>query len=203
MGMVLKRGAARRRAERPVREAARPREAGVDGGVISAALLLCGLGAIMIYSITAPQAAGDVLPPYFLRQGEALLAGALLAGLAAALPLRVWHALALPLWGATVLALVAVLAFGIETNGARRWLGARSAGLVIQPGEFAKFATVLAVVGACSRGATRASGVAPRRRRGGAPPGGGPGGLPRAAARPRQRACCSPRWRGSCSSWRA
>lgn len=152
MSRAWRSGAGRRRAERPVREPAAAREAGLDGGVITAALLLCGLGAVMIFSITAPKMSPeDLLPPFFLRQGEALVAGALLAGLAAALPLRVWHALALPLWGATVLSLVAVLAVGIETNGARRWLGVEAAGLVLQPGEFAKFTTVLAVAALLAR----------------------------------------------------
>jgi cell division protein FtsW len=163
MGLVVRSGTARRRAERPAREPARAREAGLDGAVISAALILCGFGAVMIFSITAPKAAADdLLPPFFLRQAEALVAGALLAGLAAALPLRVWHALALPLWGVTVAALVAVLAVGVETNGAKRWLGAPSAGLVLQPGEFAKFTTVLAVSALLARRDAR-SGVAPGR----------------------------------------
>lgn len=145
-------GAGRRRGSRPARESAAAREAGLEGALLTAALLLCGIGAVMIFSITAPKMSpADVLPPFFLRQGGALVAGALLAALAAALPLRVWHALALPLWGATVLSLVAVLAVGIETNGARRWLGVESAGLVFQPGEFAKFTTVLAVAALLAR----------------------------------------------------
>ncbi|HEX2485127.1 MAG TPA: putative peptidoglycan glycosyltransferase FtsW [Myxococcota bacterium] len=163
MNRAIGRGADRRRVERPPREGPRAREVGLDGGVISAALLLAGIGAVMIFSITAPKASpDDVLPPFFLRQGEALLAGVVLAGLAAALPLRVWHALALPLWGATALSLVAVLFVGIETNGARRWLGVESAGLVLQPGEFAKFTSVLAASALLARRDAR-SGVAPLR----------------------------------------
>jgi cell division protein FtsW len=162
MAFAVRGREARRRAERPSREARAVREAGVDGGVLSAALLLLGLGAVMIYSITAPKADAGSLPPFFVKQAEAIVAGALLAALAAALPLRAWHALALPFWGATVLALGATLAIGIEANGARRWLGVASAGLVIQPGEFAKLAAVLAVSAVLSRRDVR-TGVSLRR----------------------------------------
>jgi cell division protein FtsW len=162
MAFAVRGREARRKAERPGREALAPREAGLDGGVLSAALLLLGLGAVMIYSITAPKSDAGSLPPFFVKQAEAIVGGALLAALAAALPLRAWHALALPFWGATVLALGATLLVGIETNGARRWLGVESAGLVIQPGEFAKLAAVLAVSSVLSRRDVR-TGVSLRR----------------------------------------
>jgi cell division protein FtsW len=148
--------------ERSARETAAPREAVLDGGVLSAALLLVALGAVMIYSTTAPKFEPGTVPPYFLKQLGAIAAGALLAAGAAALPLRAWHAMALPIWGATVLALLATLAVGIETNGAKRWLGVESIGLVIQPGEFAKFAAVLAVSAVLSRRDAR-TGVSLRR----------------------------------------
>jgi cell division protein FtsW len=148
--------------ERAAREASAPREAVLDGGVLSAALLLVALGAVMIYSTTAPKFEPGTVPPFFLKQLGAIAAGALLAAGAAALPLRAWHAMALPVWGATVLALLATLAVGIETNGAKRWLGVESIGLVIQPGEFAKFAAVLAVSAVLSRRDVR-TGVSLRR----------------------------------------
>jgi cell division protein FtsW len=152
----------RRKSERAAREAPPARDFGLDGGVVSAALLLLGLGAVMIYSTTAPKVEPGTLPPFFVKQVLAVLAGAALAALAAWVPLRTWHALALPLWAGSVLALAATLALGIETNGARRWLGAPSAGLVLQPGEFAKFAAVLAVAAVLSRRDVR-TGVSLRR----------------------------------------
>jgi cell division protein FtsW len=162
MAAAVRRQEARRKSERPTRETAAPRDLGLDGGVLSAALLLLGIGAVMIYSTTAPKAEPGTLSPFFLKQVQAIVAGAALAGLAAWVPLRTWHALALPLWGGTVLALVATLAVGIETNGAKRWLGVESAGLVFQPGEFAKFAAVLAVAAVLSRRDVR-TGVSLRR----------------------------------------
>jgi cell division protein FtsW len=162
MAAAVRRPETRRKSERPTRETTAPRDLGLDGGVLSAALLLLGIGAVMIYSTTAPKADPGTLPPFFLKQVQAIVAGAALAGLAAWVPLRTWHALALPLWGTTVLALVATLAVGIETNGAKRWLGLESAGLVVQPGEFAKFAAVLAVAAVLSRRDVR-TGVSLRR----------------------------------------
>jgi cell division protein FtsW len=163
MAGVFRRREARRKGERPARESAAPRrDAGLDGGVLTAALMLLGIGAVMIYSTTAPRVDPGGLPPFFVKQVQAILAGALLAGLAAWLPLRSWHALALPFWGVTVLALAATPLVGIENNGARRWLGAPSLGLVFQPAEFAKFATVLAVAAVLSRRDVR-TGVSLRR----------------------------------------
>jgi cell division protein FtsW (lipid II flippase) len=121
MSRVWRNGAGRRRAERPVRETARTREPGLDGGVLTAALLLCGLGAVMIFSITAPRMSPADAAALLPAPGRGARRGAP-GRPAAALPLRVWHALALPLW-VPPCALIAVLAFGIETNGARRWLG--------------------------------------------------------------------------------
>jgi cell division protein FtsW len=152
----------RRGGDRPRPEAAPAVDSRLDGGVLSAGLLLLALGAVMIYSTTAPKVDPGTLPPYFLKQLEAIAVGALLAGLAAALPLRAWYAAALPLWAVTVAALAATTVLGIETNGARRWLGAPSAGLVFQPGEFAKFAVVLAVAAVLARRDVR-TGISPRR----------------------------------------
>ena len=41
--------------ERAARDTATPRDAALDGGVLSAALLLVALGTVMIYSTTAPR----------------------------------------------------------------------------------------------------------------------------------------------------
>lgn len=150
------------KAERTARETTPARDAALDGGVLSASLMLLALGAVMIYSTTAPKVDPATIPPFFLKQIQAIAGGALLAAAAAAVPLRAWHRLALPLWGLTVAALLATLVVGVETNGARRWLGIESAGLVIQPVEFAKFATVLAVAAVLSRRDVR-TGVSLRR----------------------------------------
>ena len=50
---------------------------------------------------------------------------------------------AIPIYGVVMLALIGVLLFGVETNGARSWFKLGS--FKLQPSEFAKFATSLAL----------------------------------------------------------
>ncbi|MGB0887592.1 MAG: rod shape-determining protein RodA, partial [Vicingaceae bacterium] len=50
---------------------------------------------------------------------------------------------AMPIFAVVMVALVGVLLFGVETNGARSWF--RLGGFKLQPSEFAKFATSLAL----------------------------------------------------------
>jgi len=132
--------------------------AGWDGALVSSAIALVGLGVVMNYSTTAALAIGDPLPPLALRHGAGVVL-ALLAALAAArLPLVVWQRLAFPLWGASLLALGATLLFGIEANGARRWLAVPGLPVAIQPAEPARLFTVLAVAALLARVTPRSLG---------------------------------------------
>jgi cell division protein FtsW len=114
----------------------------LDGGVIAAFSILTGIGLVMIYSLTAPLAAANAMPPQFIRQLVTLATSILVLIAALRVPLAVWHRLALPLWGVSSALLLATLFIGIEVNGARRWL--ELPGLRLQAAEVAKFATVLA-----------------------------------------------------------
>jgi cell division protein FtsW len=124
--------------------------------------LLAALGAVMIFSATAPLDMERALPPHFLRHLGALLAAGALAAAVSRLPLRAVHAAALPLWGLSLLALAATAAFGHEAGGARRWLALPGLGVTVQPAELAKLATVLAVSALLARRDGRGE-VAPRR----------------------------------------
>jgi cell division protein FtsW len=115
----------------------------LDGGVIAAYSILAGIGLVMIYSLTAPLAATSAMPPQFVRQLAALATSILVLIAALRVPLTMWRRLALPLWGASSVLLLATLIVGIEVNGARRWI--ELPGLRLQAAEVAKFATVLAV----------------------------------------------------------
>jgi len=115
----------------------------LDGGVIAAFSILTGIGLVMIYSLTAPLAAADAMPPQFSRQLLTLAMSILVLIVALRVPLASWRRLALPLWGVSSLLLLATLFIGIEVNGARRWI--ELPGLRFQAAELAKFATVLAV----------------------------------------------------------
>ena len=59
------------------------------------------------------------------------------------LPIRIIQLAAFPIYGVTILLLLAALAFGREINGAKSWLYIGSFGL--QVSELAKVGTVLAI----------------------------------------------------------
>jgi cell division protein FtsW len=65
--------------------------------------------------------------------------------MAYALPGRALRRLAMPVWLLTLALLLATVFFGIEVNGARRWLEIPGVGFRFQPGELAKCATLIAV----------------------------------------------------------
>ena len=56
---------------------------------------------------------------------------------------KFWQTFAYPVYGFTLLLLVAVLIFGVNINGATSWF--RFGGFTIQPSEFAKFGAALAM----------------------------------------------------------
>jgi cell division protein FtsW len=142
------------------REAETPsfRLACADGSVITAVSLLAGIGLVAVYSITAPRAAAT-LPPQFTRHLVAIAAGLILLGAVTRVPLEYWKKLALPLWCGSMLVLLATLAFGIEVNGARRWIGWQA--VRFQPAEVAKFATVLAAAAFFSESRSRRAQLRP------------------------------------------
>jgi cell division protein FtsW len=124
---------------------------GLDGGVIVSAGMLACLGLVMVYSTTAPLAPERAAPPQLLRHGLALCAALAAAIFAWRVPLAVWRRLALPLWGASVVLLGLTLVFGIEVNGATRWIAIPGVPLRLQPAEFAKWTTLLAVAAVLAR----------------------------------------------------
>ena len=128
-----------------------PESRELSGAVFGCVVVLTGLGMVMVFSATAPLSAGATIPPYFLRHATAVLIGGALALIASRLPLRAWHAIALPLWGLVLLLLVATLFAGVRVNGAQRWLPLPGIGSAFQPAELAKLATVMAVAVVLSR----------------------------------------------------
>jgi cell division protein FtsW len=129
--------------------------AGLDGGVVTSAALLCSLGLLMVYSATATLDLTRLVPPHFVRQLGACLAGLGVAVAAASVPAAWWQRAALPLWGVTLALLVATLWLGVEVNGARRWLALPGTGVRFQPSEIMKWATLLAAAAALAPGSDR------------------------------------------------
>ncbi len=128
-----------------------PESRELSGAVFGCVVILAGLGMVMVFSATAPLSAGEPIPPHFLRHVSAVLVGGVLALIASRLPLRVWHAIALPLWALVLLLLTATLLAGLRVNGAQRWLPIPGTGSAFQPAELAKLATVMAVAVVLSR----------------------------------------------------
>jgi len=144
--MTGRTGALSRRVERVVRTAAAGQHVRERRSVFLlvpvAMLLIIGLGAMLsassVVAIRATGGADNLL--YFKRQ--LLWVG---LGIAAFLftlrvPYRVWSRLALPLYAASLVALVTTLVIGDTRGGATRWI--ELGPLTIQAAEFAKFATV-------------------------------------------------------------
>ena len=142
---------------RETRAPARTRPAGgllrspLDGGILMAASVLIIFGVVMSYSTTATLALEESFPPLFLHHVGALLLGLALATLCALVPTGMWRAISLPLWAISIGLLGLTALFGVEVNGAQRWLAVPGLGFRFQPAEIAKCATVLAVASVVAR----------------------------------------------------
>lgn len=120
----------------------------LDYGVVSASLLLLGLGLVMVYSSSIAIAeAGRYTgnqPAYFLiRHALFLFIGVMAGFICFQFPMRFWQEAAPYLFMLGVLLLVIVLIPGVgkEVNGSRRWL---SLGFLnLQPSELMKLLAVL------------------------------------------------------------
>jgi len=122
---------------------------GVDPGIALATGLLIGIGVVMSYSATAALALDASFPPLFFDHLTGLVLGGVAASIAYHLPSSWLRNCAMPFWAFTMALLVATLLFGIEVNGAQRWIALP--GVRFQPGELAKCATLLAVAAWLSR----------------------------------------------------
>ncbi len=120
----------------------------LDIGLLVAVMALVLFGLLMVYSASIALADGPRYQGYgrfyFVGRHALFIAiGLLGAGIVAAVPMRVWHKLTVPLFVCALLLLVLVLVPGLgrEVNGARRWL---PLGLLnFQPSELMKFAMML------------------------------------------------------------
>ena len=109
------------------------------------------LGVVMSYSATAALSLDTKVPPLFFDHLSGLILG-LAAGTGAYfLPATALRRMAIPFWLFTLVLLFSTLAFGVEVNGAQRWLEIPGLQLRFQPGEPATFATLIALASWLSR----------------------------------------------------
>ena len=117
----------------------------VDYPFLILLLALLAVGLTMLYSASYAQSLYDTAYQSSTRylQKQALCAGIGLVAMYffSRLPVTVWHRLAWPVYGASIVLLLSVLVFGQSVNGAKRWINI--AGIQFQPSEIAKFAMIL------------------------------------------------------------
>jgi len=107
---------------------------GFDGWLVALVLLLSAVGLLAMYS------SGYDHGTRFVDHGRNMLIAAGLLFVVAQIPPQRIMALALPLYAAGLVALVAVALFGVTKKGAQRWI---DVGVVIQPSELLKIAMPL------------------------------------------------------------
>jgi len=119
-----------------------------DRTLVGLAVLLLGLGVVMVYSSSIAIAEGGratgYQPTYYLvRHALFVIVGVLLAVLAFQVPTRLWQQAApyLFIFGMVLLVLVLVPGIGREVNGSRRWISFYF--LNVQPSEMMKVFVVL------------------------------------------------------------
>ena len=110
----------------------------IDVPLALAALGLIAIGLLIVYSATSIPGAHQGL---WAKQLMWALVAVGAAALVAAIDHRVYDSAAWPLYGLSLLMLMAVLIFGTSTLGAKRWLDLGP--IKFQPSELAKIATVL------------------------------------------------------------
>ena len=115
---------------------------GLDRPLLVTTLILLGFGFLCLYSASY-QKAHALGISYVSRQLTWACLGFLLAILLVVVDYHRWLEWAYFLYGLNVLLLALVLELGVVRGGAQRWL--HVGGLTIQPSEFAKVTTILAL----------------------------------------------------------
>ncbi len=114
----------------------------VDFALVLAIVLLAVLGAVMVYS--ASRSLYPLEPSYYLKRQIAFDAvGVVAMVLSALIDYRRLEEWGYVIYGAVVLALVAVKAVGHTQNGAERWISL--GGIQLQPSEFAVLAVIVVI----------------------------------------------------------
>lgn len=116
---------------------------GMDMFFFATVLALIAYGLVMVYSASAPSAfyAHDDSTHFFRSQAIWAVVGVAAMLFTASIDFQLIKKFALPVYGISMVLLVAVLAVGSTYNGAKRWLNLGVA--TVQPSEIAKIAVVI------------------------------------------------------------
>ncbi len=106
-------------------------------------LFLLAFGLVMLYSTSAYDANLTYNDSTYLfrKQIFSTLAGLVVLFIVSHLPYHIWERFAVFGYGVSVAMVLLIIPFGIEANGAKRWL--RVFGVSLQPAEVAKLAMIL------------------------------------------------------------
>lgn len=115
----------------------------MDYTIFFTVLLLCMFGLVMVFSASYyyAQSQFDDGLYYLKRQAIYMALGFVLMLVVSRFDYRNWDRMKVVVMGVAIALLVAVLIFGAERNGGKRWL--IIAGISIQPSEIAKFAMII------------------------------------------------------------
>lgn len=121
------------------------REQSVDPVFCALVLILLGFGLLMLYSASSAQSMYDtgytVSTKYLQKQAICAVLGLVVMWVFSHVEPDFWRRMAWPIYGISILLLLAVLVAGQSVNGARRWINI--AGIQFQPSEIAKFAVIV------------------------------------------------------------
>ncbi len=111
--------------------------------MLAVVVVLVAVGLVMLYSTSSYNGEVKFHDPYYYlkKQGFATFIGFLGMGIVSRVDYHRWAVLAIPGYLAAIALSVAVMLFGDEYNGSKRWLSLGP--LSFQPSEFAKVAVIL------------------------------------------------------------
>ena len=125
------------------RGARKNQESFSDYTLLFIVLFLLAFGLVMLYSTSAYDANLTYNDSTYLfrKQIFSTLAGLVVLFIVSHLPYHLWERFAVIGYGVSVALVLLIIPFGIEANGAKRWL--RVCGISLQPAEVAKLAMIL------------------------------------------------------------
>ncbi len=125
------------------RGARKNQESFSDYTLLFIVLFLLAFGLVMLYSTSAYDANLTYNDSTYLfrKQIFSTLAGLVVLFIVSHLPYHIWERFAVIGYGVSVALVLLIIPFGIEANGAKRWL--RVFGISLQPAEVAKLAMIL------------------------------------------------------------